>query len=214
MREQKTKEYLTAIFLLSTCGPVRGAYVAREMKLSRPTVSVALQSLAEDGYLTVDEGHVVHLTEAGEQMAREAMHETVRRGKSYRELVGQFTEENTAEPEGGCRRLTPEQALHWLKKQQADRITEAVLILSGRYYCVRVIDIAQFLERSSASVRSRLRQLEQGGYALLGEEGVVRLTALGEKIAKTQYEIHAAERERMVLAGQTPEEAERSVLLQ
>ena len=79
MREQKTKEYLTAIYLLSASGPVRGAYVARELKLSRPTVSVSLQMLAEAGYLSMDDEHLIHLTEAGEKLAREAMHETVRR---------------------------------------------------------------------------------------------------------------------------------------
>ena len=94
MREQKTKEYLTAIYLLSSYGPVRGAYVAREMKLSRPTVSVALQTLAQEGYLTVDAGHIVCLTEKGKRMAKEAMHEAVQRGKSYHELVGQATEES------------------------------------------------------------------------------------------------------------------------
>ena len=63
MREQKTKEYLTAVYLLSASGPVRGAYVARELKLSRPTVSVSLQMLAEAGYLSMDDEHLIHLTE-------------------------------------------------------------------------------------------------------------------------------------------------------
>lgn len=88
MREQKTKEYLTAVYLLSASGPVRGAYVARELKLSRPTVSVSLQMLAEAGYLTMDDAHLIHLTEAGEKLAREAMHETVRREKAITDWSG------------------------------------------------------------------------------------------------------------------------------
>ena len=140
MREQKTKEYLTAIYLLSAFGPVRGAYVARELKLSRPTVSVSLQMLAEAGYLTMDNEHLIHLTEAGEKLAREAMHETVRRGKSYHELVGQPDEDEAKESCGQRRRLSRNQALHWLEKERADEIPEAILILSRRYYCVRVID--------------------------------------------------------------------------
>ena len=106
MREQKTKEYLTAIYLLSASGPVRGAYVARELKLSRPTVSVSLQMLAEAGYLSMDDEHLIHLTEAGEKLAREAMHETVRRGKSYHELVGQADEDDAGGSTGQRRSLT------------------------------------------------------------------------------------------------------------
>ena len=205
MREQKTKEYLTAVYLLSASGPVRGAYVARELKLSRPTVSVSLQMLAEAGYLTMDDAHLIHLTEADEKLAREAMHETVRRGKSYHELVGQTEEEEAGGSSG--------QAQRWLEKERADEIPEAILILSRRYYCVRVIDIAQFLGRSSAAVRNKLRQLEHNDLAAIGEESVVRLTDFGRTVAEEQYERHAPERERLIRAGQSPDEAERNALI-
>ena len=213
MREQKTKEYLTAIYLLSAFGPVRGAYVAREPKLSRPTVSVSLQMLAEAGYLTMDNEHLIHLTEAGEKLAREAMHETVRRGKSYHELVGQPDED---EAEGSCgqrRRLSRNQAQRWLEKERADEIPEAILILSRRYYCVRVIDIAQFLGKSSALARAKLRQLENNNLVTIGVESVVRLTEFGREIAEEQYDRHKTEREDLIRAGQSPDEAERSVLI-
>jgi len=210
MREQKTKEYLTAVYLLSASGPVRGAYVARELKLSRPTVSVSLQMLAEAGYLTMDDAHLIHLTEAGEKLAREAMHETVRRGKSYHRLVGQPEE---ADGSSGRRKsLTRDQAQRWLEKERADEIPEAILILSRRYYCVRVIDIAQFLGRSSAAIRNKLRQLEHNDLVVIGEESVVRLTELGRAVAEDQYERHAPERERLIRAGQSPDEAERNAL--
>ena len=211
MREQKTKEYLTAVYLLSASGPVRGAYVARELKLSRPTVSVSLQMLAEAGYLTMDDDHLIHLTEAGEKLAREAMHETVRRGKSYHRLVGQ--PEETDGNSGQRRSLTRDQAQRWLEKERADEIPEAILILSRRYYCVRVIDIAQFLGRSSAAVRNKLRQLEHNDLAAIGEESVVRLTDFGRTVAEEQYERHAPERERLIRAGQSPDEAERNALI-
>lgn len=211
MREQKTKEYLTAVYLLSASGPVRGAYVARELKLSRPTVSVSLQMLAEAGYLTMDDAHLIHLTEAGEKLAREAMHETVRRGKSYHRLVGQPEEMDGNSGQRGS--LTRDQAQSWLEKERADEIPEAILILSRRYYCVRVIDIAQFLGRSSAAVRNKLRQLEHNDLAAIGEESVVRLTEFGRTVAEEQYERHAPERERLIRAGQSPDEAERNALI-
>jgi len=212
MREQKTKEYLTAVYLLSASGPVRGVYVARELKLSRPTVSVSLQILAEAGYLTIDDKHFIHLTEAGEKLAREAMHETVRRGKSYHELVGQADEDEADGSSGQYRRLPQDQAQRWLENARADEIPEAILILSSRYYCVRVIDIAQFLGRSSASIHSKLRQLERYDLVAIGEESVVRLTEFGRAVAEEQYERHAPERERLIRAGQSPDEAERNAL--
>ena len=213
MREQKTKEYLTAIYLLSAFGPVRGAYVARELKLSRPTVSVSLQMLAEAGYLTMDNEHLIHLTEAGEKLAREAMHETVRRGKSYHELVGQPDEDEAEERCGQRRRLSRNQAQRWLEKERADEIPEAILILSRRYYCVRVIDIAQFLGKNIASVRAKLRQLENNNLVTIGVESVVRLTEFGREIAEELYDRHKTEREDLIRAGQSPDEAERSVLI-
>ena len=50
---------------------VHGVDIAGEMKVSRPTVSVALKALAEEGYIFVDETHKVHLTERGLRIAEE-----------------------------------------------------------------------------------------------------------------------------------------------
>lgn len=54
MREQRAKDYLQTIYTLQTSGAVRAAYLAREMGLSKASVSSALKSLAADGYLTVE----------------------------------------------------------------------------------------------------------------------------------------------------------------
>ena len=164
----------------------------------------------ERRYLTMDDAHLIHLTEAGEKLAREAMHETVRRGKSYHRLVGQPEETDGSSGRRGS--LTRDQAQSWLEKERADEIPEAILILSRRYYCVRVIDIAQFLGRSSAAIRNKLRQLEHNDLVVIGEESVVRLTELGRAVAEDQYERHAPERERLIRAGQSRDEAERGVL--
>ena len=177
------------------------------------TLVKELLDTAYMGYLTMDNEHLIHLTEAGEKLAREAMHETVRRGKSYHELVGQPDED---EAEGSCgqrRRLSRNQAQRWLEKERADEIPEAILILSRRYYCVRVIDIAQFLGKNSASVRTKLRQLENNNLVTIGVESVVRLTEFGREIAKALYDRHKTEREDLIRAGQSPDEAERSVLI-
>ena len=73
---------------------------------------------------------IIHLTEAGEKLAREAMHETVRRGKSYHELVGQPNEDEVEESCGQRRRLSRNQAQRWLEKERADEMhQESPLLL-------------------------------------------------------------------------------------
>ena len=49
---------------------VRGAYIARELGVSKPTVSVALREMEAAGYLTVQPDRTVELTEKGETIGR------------------------------------------------------------------------------------------------------------------------------------------------
>ena len=78
---------------------------------------------------------------------------------------------------------------------------------------MRVIDIAQFLGRNSASVRTKLRQLENNNLLTTSVESVVHLTEFGREIAEELYDRHKTEREDLIRAGQSPDEAERSVLI-
>ena len=208
MREQKAKDYLSTIHILSAYGPVRGAYVAREMKLSRPTVSVALRKLEEEGYITVDQDHLIRLTGAGKQLARESLQE-----KTRDEDAGGRNGRGSAdggEPERSG--PTPEQAICRLEKEHAAAIPEAVLILSKRYYAVRTVDVARFLGQSSATVRAKLRRMEDSGYVLLGEEGTVRLTEFGSRIAEQLYARRAPRRDQLMKNGIPIMEAERDDL--
>ena len=47
----------------------------------------------------------------------------------------------------------------------------------------------------------------------IGVESVVRLTEFGREIAEELYDRHKTEREDLIRAGQSPDEAERSVLI-
>ncbi len=72
MKQKKSVEdYLKTIYVLSEQKEVHGVDIAGEMGLSRPTVSVALKALAKEGYIFVNDGHVVYLTEKGKRIARE-----------------------------------------------------------------------------------------------------------------------------------------------
>lgn len=94
MKQKKSVEdYLKAIYIISQKKGVHGADIAAELKVSRPTVSVALKALEEEGYLFVDDLHEVHLTEAGRRIAEE----TYERHHVFRQLLtGYGVDEETA----------------------------------------------------------------------------------------------------------------------
>ena len=84
MKQRKTVEdYLKTIYLLSKKREVHGAYIAEELGVSKPTVSVSLKALEREGYLTRDENHAVCLTEAGLKIAKA----TYERHQPFRTLL-------------------------------------------------------------------------------------------------------------------------------
>ncbi|MBR1456734.1 MAG: hypothetical protein IJ594_06195 [Oscillospiraceae bacterium] len=206
MREQKIKEYLRTIYVLQMNGVVRGAYVAREMNVTKPTVSVALRSLVEDGYLIMEPDHSVRLTELGRGLGHEAMRETVDKGRDYHHIVKSL-EEDKLDPEA-AREALARQRLRWLQKERAEDILEAIWILSKRYYCVRGVDVAHYLKRPVSTIRSKLKRLEHNQYVVCGEDGVAELTDAGLEAARLSYEGHAALRQRLQAEGLSADDAE------
>ena len=82
MKQKKSVEdYLKVIYILSKKKAVHGADIAGELRVSRPTVSVALKALAEEGYIFVDDTYEVHLTVKGRRVAEDTYdrHDTFRR---------------------------------------------------------------------------------------------------------------------------------------
>nr|WP_300850910.1 metal-dependent transcriptional regulator [uncultured Acetatifactor sp.] len=72
MKQKKSVEdYLKTIYTLSKRKAVHGSDIAGELGVSRPTVSVALKDLAEEGYVFVDGTYEVHLTEKGKRIAED-----------------------------------------------------------------------------------------------------------------------------------------------
>lgn len=94
MKQKKSVEdYLKVIYILSQKKEVHGSDIAGELKVSRPTVSVALKALAEEGYVFVDNTHEIHLTERGKNIARD----TYERNSTFRQLLtGLGVDEKTA----------------------------------------------------------------------------------------------------------------------
>ena len=75
MRRKMTRreDYLKLIHTLSRKGEVRGADLADELDVKRPTVCVYLKRLVDTGDIVMDEHHCVHLTQQGLQIAESTL---------------------------------------------------------------------------------------------------------------------------------------------
>ena len=64
------EDYLEAILVLyKKTGMVRSLDVARYMEVSKPSVSHAVKTLREGGFLTMDKDYCLHLTDIGHEVA-------------------------------------------------------------------------------------------------------------------------------------------------
>ena len=67
---ESSEDYLETILILrERIGHVRAIDIAREMEFSKPSVSVAMHKLADNGYISIAEDGEITLTDRGEQVA-------------------------------------------------------------------------------------------------------------------------------------------------
>jgi len=68
---KSAEDYLEMILRLSEeKGYVRSVDIAAGLSVSKPSVSVAMKHLREDGYITMDKDNYIALTQAGMEIAR------------------------------------------------------------------------------------------------------------------------------------------------
>ena len=68
--KESGENYLESILMLKhQKGNVRSIDIARHLQVSKPSVSIAMKSLREEGYITVDDLGSISLTEKGLQIA-------------------------------------------------------------------------------------------------------------------------------------------------
>ena len=66
------KDYLEAILVLQKQkGMVRSVDVARHLEVTKPSVCNAVATLRDGGFLTMDEGYFLHLTDVGREVAEQ-----------------------------------------------------------------------------------------------------------------------------------------------
>ena len=69
---KSAEDYLEMILRLQeTKGYVRAVDIASGLSVSKPSASVAMRNLRENGYITVDRDNCIHLAEPGMAIARE-----------------------------------------------------------------------------------------------------------------------------------------------
>lgn len=67
---ESKENYLETILILhNRSGEVRSVDIAAEMEFSKPSVSVAMKNLREEGCITVDKNGYITLTEKGREIA-------------------------------------------------------------------------------------------------------------------------------------------------
>ena len=67
---ESAENYLEAILALGEQGPVRSIDVAQHLNFSKPSVSRAMSLLREGGFVVMDAGGFLTLTDAGLEIAR------------------------------------------------------------------------------------------------------------------------------------------------
>lgn len=67
---ESAEDYLEKILMLSeTRDVVRSIDIANAMGYSKPSISIAMKNLRENGYVIMDEDNFIHLTEKGAEIA-------------------------------------------------------------------------------------------------------------------------------------------------
>ena len=73
--QESAENYLETILMLSQVKPhVRSIDIATELEFSKPSISVAMKNLRENGYILVDPSGYITLSESGREIA-ETMYE-------------------------------------------------------------------------------------------------------------------------------------------
>ena len=68
---ESAEDYLEMILMLrEEKGYARSTDIAARLGVTKPSVSFAMKNLRENGYITMDQDSLIHLTEAGSAIAR------------------------------------------------------------------------------------------------------------------------------------------------
>ena len=92
-------------------------------------------------------------------------------------------------------------------QESAENYLETILVLHKRKGAVRSIDIANEMNFSKPSVSVAMKNLRQGGYIKVDDDGSIILLDKGQEIAEKIYERHTLISEWLTAMGGDPEVA-------
>jgi len=67
---ESTENYLETILMLGNEGSVRSVDIANKMGFSKPSISIAMKNLKANGYILIDAGGFITLTDSGHEIAQ------------------------------------------------------------------------------------------------------------------------------------------------
>ncbi|MBO7668483.1 MAG: metal-dependent transcriptional regulator [Firmicutes bacterium] len=85
---------------------------------------------------------------------------------------------------------------------------EAILVLHNKKGSVRSIDIADYMGVSKPSISNAIKLLREGGFLVMDENKMIKLTKRGREEADRIYERHRFLTEGLIAIGVSPEVAE------
>jgi len=69
---ESAEDYLEMMLMLrESKGEIRSIDIAKELGVTKPSVSVAVKKLREDGYISMEKNGEIHLTKSGEKIAKD-----------------------------------------------------------------------------------------------------------------------------------------------
>ena len=97
---ESSEDYLETILILTKRnGTVRSIDIVNEMNFSKPSISIAMKKLRENGYIEMDDSGLIRLTESGAEVAER----TYRRHTLLRDCLTALGVEEEKADEEACR---------------------------------------------------------------------------------------------------------------
>lgn len=116
---ESAENYLETIYMLkSKKGNVRSIDIVNELEFTKPSVSIAMKNLRENGYITMDADGLIALTEKGTEVA-EKMYERHTVISSWLIKIG-VSEEAAVEDACRIEHVISEESFEAIKKYVSD----------------------------------------------------------------------------------------------
>lgn len=116
---ESAENYLETIYMLkSKKGNVRSIDIVNELEFTKPSVSIAMKNLRENGYITMDADGLIALTEKGTEVA-EKMYERHTVISSWLIKIG-VSEETAVEDACRIEHVISEESFEAIKKYVSD----------------------------------------------------------------------------------------------